>query len=89
MIRRLPLVLPLLFVFVFAFTLVITMHGVARADGCGYMEPIPGCCILTVQCNHGTPDAYWVCGYGVWNGEACIPDRMSGCPAPAICIPSP
>lgn len=87
--RNLRVALPLLFVFVFAFTLVVTMHSVARADGCGYMEPIPGCCILEVHCNQYTPYSYWECGYGVWNGEECIPDRTSGCPPPGYCIPPP
>ena len=90
MVRKLRVILPLLFVSAFAFALVVSMHATAVADGpCGYLAPRPGCCILAVHCNDKGPDSYWVCGYGIWNGVACIKDLQSGCPPPETCVPPP
>ncbi|UCE25125.1 MAG: hypothetical protein JSU74_03495 [Candidatus Zixiibacteriota bacterium] len=87
MTRKLVVVLPALFVLVFAFTLVVSLDSTARASGgpCGHLEPITGCCIMTVHCGQGI----FRCGYGVWNGEACIYDYTGHCPSPASCPPPP
>ena len=70
----------------FAFSLVVSLDSAAKAAGpCNYLPARPGCCILGVLCNKGTQDSYWVCGYGIWNGNKCVPTTLSDCPRPANC----
>ncbi|UCE25206.1 MAG: hypothetical protein JSU74_03935 [Candidatus Zixiibacteriota bacterium] len=91
MVRKLRLILPILFVFAFAFTLVVSMHNTAAAGGpCDYLDPRPGCCILAIHCNVGQPECdYWVCGYGIWVNHQCVKTSSMDCPQPAACVPCP
>ncbi|UCE25207.1 MAG: hypothetical protein JSU74_03940 [Candidatus Zixiibacteriota bacterium] len=86
MVKRLRLILPLLFVLIFAFSLVLSMQSTAVASGpCNYLPDIPGCCIMTVWCKHGVIR----CGYGVWNGYDCVHSPSGECPSGLPCPPPP
>jgi len=90
MVRKLRLILPLLFVFVFAFTMVIAIYSTAMADKpCSHLDPRPGCCILAIHCWPGTEYTTWVCGYGVWDGNQCVKTASMDCPQPENCPPIP
>ncbi|UCE25124.1 MAG: hypothetical protein JSU74_03490 [Candidatus Zixiibacteriota bacterium] len=73
MLRKMSVVLPLLFVFVLAFSLVVTMYSTATAD------PPEGCCWYYNPCQ---PGGYWgwgervseqpyVCQSTLWSRDHC------------------
>ncbi len=68
MLRKIGVALPLLFVFVVAFSLVVTMYSTAAAD------PPTGCCWFCKNCpGPGGPGTTELCGWGEFiQGQGCI-----------------